>query len=59
MIMPFGRYEGEEISSIDSSYLAWVIKDCKDISEELWEAITEELDERYNNLETDRNRRRY
>ena len=56
MIMPFGKYEGIEISKIDSSYLAWVIKDCKDISQDLWDAINEELEERH---ETKEERRRY
>jgi uncharacterized protein (DUF3820 family) len=59
MRMPFGRYQDEEISSIDTAYLTWVRATCEDISEELIDAIEEELELRYESLHEERPWKRY
>jgi hypothetical protein len=48
MLFPFGKHQGEEIEVADTAYLKWMIAECKNISDELYEAIEEELEARYN-----------
>lgn len=46
-VMPFGKYKDEKISDIeDTDYLKWILKEYKDISNDLWEAINEEIESR-------------
>ncbi len=45
MIMPFGKFKGEEIVNIDSGYLQWLL-DNTDVREPLKAAVEAELDAR-------------
>lgn len=47
MKMPFGQYFDEDLSEIPTDYLRWILKECKDIEDELYEAIDEELEGRH------------
>lgn len=44
--MPFGKYRGEPLRAVPTSYLRWVLRECDGIYLELREAIEEELQER-------------
>lgn len=54
--MPFGKYEGDELKDIPTEYLVWVKDNCKDIENDLWEAIDEEIDSRYDEEKFERAR---
>jgi len=40
MIIPFGKYIGEDLEDIPSSYLKWLAENCED--EDICEAADEE-----------------
>ena len=42
-VMTFGRYRGRPVSSVQTSYLAWVVRECQGVPEPLLVAIREEL----------------
>jgi|SRR5579871_626496 len=44
--MPFGKYRGEPLSEIPTGYLRWVLDTCELRSEDLRDAIEEELESR-------------
>lgn len=48
MIMPFGKYEGEAIEDIPSSYLRWLVESLDDDKADLIEAAEAELQYRDN-----------
>jgi hypothetical protein len=44
--MPFGKYRGWPLCEVPTSYLAWVLRECSNIHQELREAIEEDLESR-------------
>jgi hypothetical protein len=52
MTMPWGKHRGERIDDIDSSYLAWVIEHCDNVSASLRVAILDELAARFGRTHT-------
>jgi hypothetical protein len=41
--MPWGKYRGQQIAAIPTSYLVWVAENCRDVSPWLMRAICEEI----------------
>ena len=42
LIMPWGKYEGQEMGELPSGYLVWLMENCsddaiRDIAQEEWE----------------------
>jgi hypothetical protein len=46
MEMPFGKHKGELLAEIPVDYLQWVISNLDSISDELNDAIEEEIGQR-------------
>ena len=44
LTMPFGKYEGVELAYIPYDYLLWVLRNCRNISHHLRQAIFECID---------------
>src|SRR5436305_901141 len=42
-VMPFGKHLGKPVAAIDSGYLAWVLRECRNAPPALLDAIRHEL----------------
>lgn len=42
MLMPFGKYKGQDLDALPDEYLLWVIANVP-LREPLWSAITDEM----------------
>ena len=46
VVMPWGRHRGRPVSAVDSSYLDWVLRECRNAAPALRSAAQAELDRR-------------
>jgi hypothetical protein len=47
MIMPFGKHQGQEVSTVPAGYLCWILESFTDLDDDLREAIRHELVRRF------------